>query len=67
MNRRETIRYGVLFAMAMALGKMDALKASEGQLLCDLSQWGSIVFKLHGKQIRVPVEEVFAALQEGVK
>lgn len=63
MTRRESLRTGFLLAMAIALGKMDALKASEGQLTCDLSQWGAIVVKLHGEGIRIPVAEVFAALK----
>ena len=66
MNRRHAIRQASLLAFGMALGKMDVLKASGGQLTVDLGDWEHIVFKLAGKRISVPVAEVFKALQEGV-
>ena len=64
MTRRQTIRQGILLAVGMACGKLDALSASEGQLTVDLGQWRHVVFTLKGKTIRVPVAEVFAALQD---
>lgn len=63
MTRRQSIRRGMLLAMGMALGKMDALKATGGQLTCDLDQWGTIVFKYRGQTETIPVGEVFAALK----
>jgi hypothetical protein len=66
MNRRSSIRLAMLTGVGMALGKLDALKASGGQLTVDLGQWEHVVFKLHGKTIAVPVAEVFKALAEGV-
>lgn len=65
MNRRKAIRHGVLFAIGCALGKLDTLKASGGQLTCDLGQWSHVVFILGNRKITVPVAEVFAALAEG--
>lgn len=62
MNRRTMIRTGTLFAIGMALGKMDSLSAAGGQLTCDLSQWSHVVFKYKGKTVTVPVSEVFAAV-----
>jgi hypothetical protein len=62
-----SIRYGVLFAMAMALGKMDTLKASGGQLTCPLDQWDHVTFTYRGKTVTMTVAEVFAALQGGIK
>lgn len=62
MTRRQSIRQATLFAIGMALGKMDALKAEGGQLTVDLNQWGSVVFKHKGKTVTVPVAEIFAAL-----
>lgn len=64
MTRRCAIRHGVLLAFGMALGKMDALKASGGLLTVDLDQWGTIVFKHKGKTINVAVAEVFKAMSE---
>ena len=54
----------MLFAVAMALGKMDLLKAQDGHLTVPLDQWRTVSFTLKGKTIRVPVTEVFAALAE---
>lgn len=65
MTRRESLRNAVLLGIGMSLGKLDALKASEGQLTVDLNQWGSVVFKYGTRTIRVPVKEVFEALAEG--
>jgi hypothetical protein len=66
MNRRHAIRQASLLVFGMALGKLDVLKASGGQLTVDLGQWEHVVFSLGGKRISVPVAEVFKALQEGV-
>lgn len=65
MTRRGAIRQTVLFAMGMALGKMDVVKAQGGQLTVNLDQWHEIVFTYRGKTVRVPVSEVFKSLQEG--
>lgn len=63
MTRKAT-RRAFLFAIGMALGKLDALAADGGQLTCDLNQWTHVVFK-HGKKvITIPVAEVFAALEQ---
>ncbi len=64
MKRRIALRHAALLAFGMALGKLDVLKASSGQLTVPLDQWGSIVFERHGKRITVSVDEVFRALQE---
>jgi hypothetical protein len=66
MNRRSSIRLAMLTGVGMALGKLDALTASGGQLTVDLGQWEYVVFVLHGKKIVIPVTEVFKALAEGV-
>lgn len=65
MNRRSAVRQATLLVFGMALGKMDVLKASAGQLTVDLDQWGCVVFKHHGKTISVPVSEIFDALAAG--
>lgn len=62
---KATTRRAFLFAIGMALGKLDALKAEGGQLTCDLNQWSHVVFKHKGKTITIPVADVFAALQGG--
>lgn len=73
-NRRQAIRFAVSTAFAMALGKYDALAqgptkrapdAASGVLTVDLNQWSHVTFKLGGKTIRIPMAEVFEALQEG--
>jgi hypothetical protein len=56
----------MLTGVGMALGKLDALKATGGQLTVDLGQWEHVVFTLGKRTIRVPVAEVFQALQEGL-
>lgn len=66
MNRRHAIRQASLLAFGMALGKLDTLKASGGQLTVDLGDWEHVVFKLGKRVIKVPVAEVFKALEEGV-
>jgi hypothetical protein len=64
MKRRHALKNATLLAFGMALGKLDALKASNGQLTVPLDQWGSIVFEHKGKKITVRVDEIFRALQE---
>lgn len=64
MTRRQTIRSGVLFAVACALGKYDALAQEGGMLTIDLGQWSKVVFTLKGKRVEIPVAEVFASLTE---
>lgn len=69
MKRRQAIKRATLMATAMALGRMTLLKAQDGpggELRVPLDQWAYIVFERHGKRIRVPVDEVFRALQEAV-
>lgn len=65
MTRRQSIRQAALLGFGLALGKLDLLKASGGQLTVDLSQWGTVVFKLQGKVVTVKVQEVFDALAGG--
>ena len=65
MNRRTAIKHATLLAFGMALGKMDALHASGGQLTVDLDQWSTVVFKHRGKIIQVPVSEIFDDLSAG--
>ena len=65
MNRRQSLRQAMLFAIGMALGKMDALKAEGGQLTVDLNQWGTVVFKHGSKVCRISTAEIFRALAEG--
>lgn len=69
MKRRAALKRATMLMFGLALGKMDALKASSGQLTVNLDQWGEIVFTHGGKRIAIPVAEVFAALAEerGVK
>lgn len=64
-SRRSVIRRGMLFAIAMALGKMDTLKASGGQLTCPLDQWDHVCFTYKGKTISIPVAEIFQSLVDG--
>ena len=75
LTRRQSLKRATLFAFAMALGKLDALKAvdmaeseegragSNGELTADLNQWAAVVFKYRGKTVRVPMVEVFASLE----
>lgn len=65
MTRRQSLRRATLLGIGMALGKLDALKAENGQLTVDLGQWSHVVFILNGKKIVVPVAEVFEALAAG--
>lgn len=67
MNRRQSIRQGILFAIGMALGKMDTLKAEGGELLVPLDQWKQVVFKLQGKTVTIGVHEIFNALVAGAE
>jgi hypothetical protein len=62
MTRRSAVRQATLLVFGMCLGKMDVIKAANGQLTVDLDQWGTVVFKHHGKTIAVPVSEIFASL-----
>lgn len=64
MHRRDAVKRGVFFAVAMALGKMDLLKAEGGQLTVPLDAWDHVVFIRKGRQIRIPVDEIFNALLE---
>ncbi len=64
MNK-STTRRAFLFAIGMALGKLDVLKASNGLLTVDLSQWQAVVFKLGKQTVSVPVADIFAAIREG--
>lgn len=68
-TRRKAIRSAVLLAFGMVLGRFDSVRAelhgSKAPLTVDLGQWHSILFKLGGKSVSVPVAEVFAALAEG--
>lgn len=66
MNRRHAIRQASMLAFGMALGKLDTLKAQGGQLTVDLGEWDHVTFKLGKRIIRVPVAEVFQALEEGI-
>ena len=63
MTRREATKFGTLFALGLALGKMDALKAEQGQLVCDLAQWPTIKFKYHGEVVSYSTKEVFDILK----
>lgn len=67
MTRRQSIRHGMLFAIAMALGKMDTLKASGGQLICNLDQWDHVIFTYKNKRVSISVDEIFASLNNGGK
>ena len=63
MNRRQVIRRSVLTAMAIALGKYDALGQDGGQLTVDLNQWGSVVFQYRGETVAVSMRDVFKSLK----
>lgn len=62
MTRRQAVRRATLLAFGMALGKLDALKASGGQLTVDLDQWAEVVFKHQGKTVEVSAAEIFNEL-----
>ncbi len=62
-TRRQFAGRGILFAMALALGKLDTLKAQGGQLTCDLTQWREVVFKYRGETLRWTTKEIFEALK----
>ena len=55
-TRRDVVRRSFLFAMCLALGKLDALKASGGQLTVDLNQWATVVVQYRGRTIHIPVD-----------
>lgn len=63
MTRRTAVRRAMLLGFGMALQKLDALHASEGLLTVDLNQWSHVVFKFGKKTIRVPMSEIFDALE----
>jgi len=62
-SRRQFAGRAALFAMGMALGKLDTLKAEGGQLTCDLNQWREVVFKYRGETLRWTTKEIFEALR----
>lgn len=64
MDRRAALRTTILTAIAMALGKYDALGQENGALIVPLSQWKWVTVQYGTKQIAIPVSEVFAALEE---
>ena len=64
MDRRSILRTMFLTACAMALGKYDALGQKGGALLVPLSQWKWLRVQYGGREIAIPVSEVFAALDE---
>lgn len=61
-DRRRFLKRGMFLGVAMALGKMDLLKAEGGTLTVPLDQWGQVIFVRKGKKISVPVDEIFASL-----
>lgn len=66
MNRRESIRRAMLLAIGTSMaGHTTQAHANPAMLTVDLNQWSTVVFKLKGKTVYVPVAEIFAALQEG--
>lgn len=64
MTRRQSIRQAVLLAIGMALGKLDSLQASGGELRVPLDSWQRIVFEYNGKRIAVSVADVFNSLED---
>lgn len=64
VTRRQAVARSFLFAIGMALGKLDALKASGGQLTVDLDQWSHVVFRHNGKLLAVSTSDVFKALED---
>ena len=66
MNRRQVIRRSVLTAIAIALGKYDALGQDGGQLTVDLNQWGSVRFQYRGETVVVSMRDVFKSIKTPV-
>lgn len=66
MNRRHAIRQASLLAFGVVSQKLDVFKAQGGQFIVDLGDWDHVVFKLGKRIIKVPVAEVFRALEEGI-
>lgn len=53
----------MLMATAMALGKMNLLKAEGGELTVPLDAWHHVVFIRKGKRITITVDDIFEALK----
>lgn len=65
MTRRHALRHTMLLGVGMALGKLDALHASGGELTVDLNQWHHVTFRYQGRVVVVPVGDIFLALKGG--
>ena len=64
MIRRDILTM-TLAAFSMAVTKrMDVFAAEGGMLTCNLGDWKWLVFQYKGKQVNVPMSDVFAALAE---
>jgi hypothetical protein len=64
VERREVIRNAMVFAIAMVMGKFDAVKAAgPAQLRVPLDQWKTVRFEFKGQHINIEAGEIFKALQ----
>lgn len=75
-DRRSLIRTVVLATFGAALGKLDVWAAQRtmqegtggierrGTVRIPLDQWKYLTFEFGGKQIALPTEEIFKALEE---
>lgn len=67
MNRRDVIRVSTLLAFGLASEKYDALAQGttpSGALTCNIDRWKWLVFTYNGRQVTIPMSEVFASLDE---
>ena len=59
MTRREAL----LATFGIPMGQFDALKPGPGiSLRVPLDQWHAVTFQYRGKEVRIPVAEIFAAI-----
>lgn len=66
MNRRDVIRIAVLSVFGASTQKYDLLAQGlpGGVLSCDLDKWSWLTFRYKGKQVNVPMKDVFDALDD---
>ena len=57
-----TRRNAILTGFSIALGDFTALRAEAASLRVPLDQWSAVTFQYRGKEVRIPVSEIFAAL-----
>ena len=66
MTRREAVRQAAALAFGSLLARPEGVKAfpRRASLTVDLDQWVGVTFKLKGRTVTVPVEEIFDALRQ---